>query len=386
FRRDSIVKVSFSENTAEGSIRRAQRPYEPVLLGTMAEGNSSGPVVVGPPLETAKWSCSTCYILDSRRSHAVALYTPAGEPDWTLSLGASSDGVARGYLGLGVRPGDRVASLLPNCAELMIHYIACAKIGLGNVIADELEVHGPGDGRAQRKDDLARLTVRPPLGIVAVGGHDDENVAHFSELMKEEGPPVVIHPEAKGDAPAIVFFTSGSTGKPKGDTHSYNTYGYCLASFIQALDVTEKDIIMPCGDPVQPGGAGRRGARCHSALPMRTINRYGTVEDVLMTHAAVDQAGVVGSPDVVHGENVKAYITLKEGIAAAPSELELIEHCRVQIGYKSPESIEILPSMPLNPTGKVDRRALKEQSTSVMPKMVQTVARSEEGLGRGTST
>jgi len=94
-----------------------------------------------------------------------------------------------------------------------------------------------------------------------------------------------------------------------------------------------------------------------------------------MTHAAVDQAGVVGVPDVVHGENVKAYITLKEGITAAPSELELIEHCRAQIGYKSPEIIEILPSMPLNPTGKVDRAALKGQSASPMPAMVQTVAR-----------
>lgn len=99
------------------------------------------------------------------------------------------------------------------------------------------------------------------------------------------------------------------------------------------------------------------------------------VEDVLMTHAAVDQAGVVGVPDVVHGENVKAFITLKEGISTAPSELELIEHCRAQIGYKSPESIEVLPSMPLNPTGKVDRAALKEQGASVMPAMVQTIAR-----------
>ena len=98
----------------------------------------------------------------------------------------------------------------------------------------------------QRKDDLAKLTVRPPLGVVAVGGRDDENLADFSELMKEEGPQLALHHEADGDAPAIVYFTSGSTGKPKGVTHSYDSYGYCLASFIQALNVTEKDIVMPC--------------------------------------------------------------------------------------------------------------------------------------------
>ena len=232
----------------------------------MAEENSSGPgpsVVAGPPLETAKVELQHLLRVGlATKPDAVALYTPAGVADWTwLSLDAASDGVARAYLRLGVRPGDRVASLLPNCVELMVHYVACAKIGTALTpmnfrytppeMDHALDLSGASVLVAhvgQRKDDLAKLTVRTPLGIVAVGGRGDETseyLADFAELMKEEGPPVALHPEADGDAPAIVFFTSGSTGKPKGVTHTYDTYGHCLASQIQALGMNDKDIVMP---------------------------------------------------------------------------------------------------------------------------------------------
>lgn len=86
------------------------------------------------------------------------------------------------------------------------------------------------------------------------------------------------------------------------------------------------------------------------------------VEDVLLSHPAVAQAGVVGVSDVVHGENVKAYVELKTKVEV--SEKELIEHCKKHIGYKSPEVVELLPSLPLNPTGKVDRNALKQKAAS----------------------
>ena len=99
----------------------------------MVEEKSTGPVVAGPPLETPRVGLQHILRVGlATKPDAVALYTPAGEPDLTFaSLDDASDGVARGYLRLGVRPGDRVASLLPNCVELMIHYIACLKIGLG---------------------------------------------------------------------------------------------------------------------------------------------------------------------------------------------------------------------------------------------------------------
>ena len=71
---------------------------------------------------------------------------------------------------------------------------------------------------------------------------------------------------------------------------------------------------------------------------------------------------MVGVHDLVHGENVRAYITLKEG-AARPPVQELIRFARERVGYKAPEEIEVLDEMPLNATGKVDRVILKKWAT-----------------------
>lgn len=77
-----------------------------------------------------------------------------------------------------------------------------------------------------------------------------------------------------------------------------------------------------------------------------------------MAHPAVDLAGVVGVHNDVHGEDVWAFITLKSGVTA-PSVEDVIDCARERVGYKAPEVIIILDSMPLNPTGKIDRAALK---------------------------
>ncbi len=85
------------------------------------------------------------------------------------------------------------------------------------------------------------------------------------------------------------------------------------------------------------------------------------VEGALLDHPAIALAGAVGVHDTVHGENVRAYVTLAEG-AAKPSAADLIVHCRERIGYKAPEEIVFLDEMPLNPTGKIDRAGLKRMA------------------------
>jgi long-chain acyl-CoA synthetase len=50
---------------------------------------------------------------------------------WSFrQLDEASTRLAGSYLSLGLAPGDRVASLLPNCGALVIHYFACFKAGL----------------------------------------------------------------------------------------------------------------------------------------------------------------------------------------------------------------------------------------------------------------
>ena len=85
------------------------------------------------------------------------------------------------------------------------------------------------------------------------------------------------------------------------------------------------------------------------------------VEDALLAHPAVEAAGVVGVHDLLHGENVRAYITLKPDVPR-PTTQEIIRRVRSQVGYKAPEEIIVLDKIPLNATGKVDRVALKQMA------------------------
>jgi acyl-CoA synthetase (AMP-forming)/AMP-acid ligase II len=83
------------------------------------------------------------------------------------------------------------------------------------------------------------------------------------------------------------------------------------------------------------------------------------VEESLLEHPAVEAAGVIGIHDLVHGENVRAYVTLKPDVPR-PTMTDLIKFSRQRVGYKAPSEIVVLDEMPLNATGKVDRVALKQ--------------------------
>ena len=85
------------------------------------------------------------------------------------------------------------------------------------------------------------------------------------------------------------------------------------------------------------------------------------VESALVEHPAIALAAVVGVHDTVHGENVRAYVTVREG-APQPSSAEVILFCRGRVGYKAPEEVIFLDEIPLNPTGKVDRVRLKRMA------------------------
>ncbi len=82
------------------------------------------------------------------------------------------------------------------------------------------------------------------------------------------------------------------------------------------------------------------------------------VEEALLQHPAVATAGVVGKRDPLYGENVVAFVSLKTG-EKRPRDEDLITFARERIGYKAPEEVVFLDRLPLNPTGKLDRVALK---------------------------
>jgi len=84
------------------------------------------------------------------------------------------------------------------------------------------------------------------------------------------------------------------------------------------------------------------------------------VEEVLMSHHSVSLASVIGLPDDQHGEEVKAFIVLKEGEFL--SEQELIEWCKEQMAaFKYPRIVEFRESLPMTATGKILKKALKAE-------------------------
>jgi len=85
------------------------------------------------------------------------------------------------------------------------------------------------------------------------------------------------------------------------------------------------------------------------------------VESALMEHPAVAEAGVIGKPDPVVGEVVKAFVSLKSG--HEPDEAlrrDLLAHARKRLGPSvAPREIAFLPALPRTRSGKIMRRLLK---------------------------
>jgi acyl-coenzyme A synthetase/AMP-(fatty) acid ligase len=483
---------------------------------------------------------------------AVALVSAEGGQTWR-ELDLASERLAANLLDLGVRKGDRVASLMPNRNALVIHYLACLKAGFVTTplnyrykppeIDHALEVSGAMVmlAHAERDQDLAasKLACRLPLGLIRYGASDGCS-PRLEELLQREPPSLELPRPAPGD-PATIFFTSGSTGRPKGVTHSFETYGWLIASAAPGFEIMRKDAVLPgsslshiigqalslaglaagarvivartldghellplfrncrptvlCMLPaalimlVREHGAKRAdfasirlcmsggdkvpselereftdlaGFPIHECYGMAEIgfatinppsgpNKLGSigrplpgyvlavrrddgvdlpteaegrlwvrspsnmtgywnrpdateetirdgwldtgdvmkvdddgylwfcgrkkeiivhdasnicpqeVEEALLEHPAVAGAGVVGIPDLVHGENVRAYITLKPGLQS-PTAQELIGFAHARVGYKAPEEIVVLDEMPLNATGKVARVTLKRMA------------------------
>ncbi len=89
------------------------------------------------------------------------------------------------------------------------------------------------------------------------------------------------------------------------------------------------------------------------------------VEEVLFTHPKVKEAVVVGIPQEFLGEEIKAYIVLKEGETA--TDEEIIQFCREQLSkFKVPKEVEFRDHLPKTLVGKVMRRVLRDEELKKM--------------------
>ena len=192
----------------------------------------------------------------------IALASIARSMSW-LELERTSSALAGAYRGLGLRPGDRIASLMPNRIDLLVHYLACFKAGLVATplnyrytfreIDHALEVSGACAllGHVERVEDLAasRLAGRLECGLIAYRDPEAEAALEpgwpyrFEALIESE--PLAGDPGLDPASPAAIFFTSGSTGPAKGVTHTRESLRWMIASAASAFELGAEDVFLP---------------------------------------------------------------------------------------------------------------------------------------------
>ena len=222
----------------------------PVGRGPAADVTADAPKAahLGVPL----WAA-----LDQRATdapEAIALSEPMEDGSWRhVSWGLLRrrvDDLARGLRGRGIRPGDRVAVLIPPGADLLAVVYACWKLGASVVVTDAglgaRGIHRALRGAAPRHIvgiprglALARAT-RLPGRRIAVA--DLPAIAREGALAPMPVPP-------GDDDEAVVVFTSGSTGPAKGVVYRHREVQRTRDLLVEHYAITESDALVAAFAP-----------------------------------------------------------------------------------------------------------------------------------------
>jgi fatty-acyl-CoA synthase len=181
-----------------------------------------------------------------------------------------------------------------------------------------------------------------------------------------QGPPL------PGVQVRIVDPATGAA-QPAGEEGMIEVRGYLMRGYIGS-SASQTAAAMTADGFFRTGDVGRLladGSISFSGRATEMIKKSGInispaeVEDVLMRHATVAMAGVVGVPDAIQGELLAAFVVPKPGAALHPDELAA--HCRALASrYKVPDFIEVRETLPVTVTGKLMRRELKQMAAALV--------------------
>jgi fatty-acyl-CoA synthase len=89
------------------------------------------------------------------------------------------------------------------------------------------------------------------------------------------------------------------------------------------------------------------------------------IEEFLYSHPKVQDVQVIGVPDEKYGEEIMAWVKLREGQTATPEEIR--DYCRGKIAhYKVPRYVRFVEAFPMTVTGKVQKFLMREESVKVL--------------------
>jgi long-chain acyl-CoA synthetase len=264
-------------------------------------------------------------VLDTMRREQVGIWIGVPTMYWSLlqhaRAGADTTGVAE-HLRLCVSGGAAMPLEVLHAFETLFSTRILEGYGLSETspVACFNQLHRPAKPG----------TVGQPIFAVEVRAVDDDDrfvAAGQPGEIVIRGPNVMKgyynHPEATDGAMRHGWFHSGDIGTIDAD------------GYVTIVD-RKKDMILRGGFNVYPR----------------------EIEEVLLTHPAISLAAVIGVPDERLGEEVKAFVVLKPGAAVTDGELEAWARAQMA-AYKYPRSFEIRDSLPMGPTGKILKRALK---------------------------
>jgi long-chain acyl-CoA synthetase len=227
----------------------------------------------------------------------------------------------------GVKQGERVGVLLPNCAAIPLSYFATQKIGAVTVILDA-RLKGKELQGVLRDADLKLLIVHSHLlaevqeafdkmaavALWIVGGDGEQS---FEKRYAMPATPAA--PRLKADDDALILYTSGTTGEPKGVVLSYRN----LAQYPMVMDrlgitdaSTMRGCILPMSHIVGPVVCNELAQRGYTLVIFDQINPVTLLEGIQRHRVTVFESVPIVFQLLLGVKNLASYDTGSVKIAA----------------------------------------------------------------------
>jgi acyl-CoA synthetase (AMP-forming)/AMP-acid ligase II len=192
----------------------------------------------------------------ARRAPSAPAISAAGRTIDYRQFNDNVNALARGLAGLGLRPGDRVATFMPNSGELLEAMFACFTAGLAWVplnakfTATEVDYHLEDSGAAalitsSALRDVVDAARGDGVHVVATGSELPNRATAYPELLAANASGDPVNATVDRDTLAWLFYTSGTTGRPKGAMLSHGVLSFVVASWLADLTpMTEHDVTL----------------------------------------------------------------------------------------------------------------------------------------------